>query len=67
VGSTAGATAVTLLLPAPQARSCNVAIIVHYINMSVAPIDRRLYFAIVARTPTIGDGRRAVGATHMFL
>ena len=39
----------------------------HYINMSVVPIDRRLYFPIAVRTPTAGDGRRTVGATDMFL
>ena len=39
----------------------------HYINMSVVPIDRRLYCPIAVPTPTVGDGRRTVGATDMFL
>ena len=39
----------------------------HYINMSVVPIDRRLYCSIAVRTPTVGDGRRTVGATDMFM
>jgi hypothetical protein len=33
----------------------------------VAPIDRRLYFTIAVRTPAVGDRRRTVGATNMFL
>jgi hypothetical protein len=36
-------------------------------KMSVAPIDRRLYFVIAVHTLTIGDRRRTVGATDMFL
>jgi len=39
----------------------------HDINMSVVPIDRRLYFPIAVPTPTVGDDRRTVGATDMFL
>jgi hypothetical protein len=35
--------------------------------MSLALIDRRLYFAIAVRTSTVGDGRRTIGATGMFL
>ena len=31
------------------------------------PIDRQLYFPIAVRTPTVGDGRRTVGTTDMFL
>jgi len=39
----------------------------HDRKMSVVPIDRRLYFPIAVPTPTVGDGRRTVGTTDMFL
>jgi len=39
----------------------------HDRKMSVVPIDRRLYFPIPVPTPTVGDGRRTVGTTDMFL
>ena len=39
----------------------------HYRNTPVVPIDRRPYFPIAVPTPTVGDGRRAVGTTDMFL
>jgi len=35
--------------------------------MPVVPIDRRLYFPIAVPTPTVGDGRRMIGAADMFL
>jgi hypothetical protein len=35
--------------------------------MSLASIDRRLYFTIALRVPTVGDGRRTVGTADMFL
>jgi len=40
---------------------------IHDRKMSVVLIDRRLYFPIAVPTPTVGDGRRTVGTTDMFL
>ena len=39
----------------------------HDRKMSVVPIDRRLYFPIAVPTPTVGDGRRTIGTTDVFL
>jgi len=35
--------------------------------MSVVPTDLRLHYPIAVRTPTVGDGRRTVGFTDVFL
>jgi len=39
----------------------------HCRDVYVVPTDRRLYCPIAVRTPTVGDGRRTVGTTDMFL
>jgi hypothetical protein len=36
-------------------------------KLVTSPIDHRLYFPIAVPIPTVGDGRRTVGTTDMFL
>jgi hypothetical protein len=39
----------------------------HCKNLSWAPIDRRPHSPVAVCTPTVGDSRRTIGATDMFL